>query len=309
MGPTIQFRGLAYNGNLYYYCFSPTGNKFIGFSEAGLLELFDFDRCNGDITLNQRLCLESGAAPYPYWVGAAFSPDEHYLYMSQLGFQHPTYLIQYDLTAPVIAASADTIWTYDSTAEAGGKLKLALDGKIYMACAYYDGANFNYPYPDSTFNIINNNLSVINYPDSAGVACGFASFSFNLGQGRCYWGLPNNPDYELGAVVNSMCDTVTGIQNIKHELPGEDLHVFYHSGWQVAFINAEGLKGKNYSLNVYDLTGREVFKEGGNLSSSFFTKDLSCNAFADGMYIVTLQIEDPSGQSVQKKLVQRFIKD
>ena len=307
-GPFIIQSGSSIDGNIYSFSFSNSGTKLLGFNEVGVIDLFDFDRCTGNIILNQTISQAATMAPYPYYFGGEFSSDEHYLYVSQLGVagQHPTYLKQYDLTAPVISATADTIWSYDSTEQAGGQLRLAPDGKVYLACAYHDGVHFNYPYPDSVFNTVNNNLSVINYPDSPGVACGFVPFSFNLGAGRCYWGLPNNPDYELGAVVNSMCDTVMQVGSMQLAVGNNSrLHVFYHAGWQVAFINAEGLKGMRFYLQVYDLFGRIIFSDEGSLNSEYYTKDLNCDGFAEGMYIVTLQTgPDGSGE----KLVKRFIK-
>ena len=68
--------------------------------------------------------------------------------------------------------------------------------------------------------------------------------------------------------------------------------MFYYPGWQIAFINAEGLKGKKLNLQVYDLFGRIIFTEEGSLNSAYFTKDLSCVGFAKGMYVVTLRTEN-----------------
>lgn len=46
----------------------------------------------------------------------------------------------------------------------------------------------------------NTNLGVINYPDSSAQACAFIPFSFSLGNSaRTRWGLPNMPNYNLGA--------------------------------------------------------------------------------------------------------------
>lgn len=63
----------------------------------------------------------------------------------------------------------------------------------------------------------NENLGVINLPDSPGLACNFQPWSFYLGGKRTYWGLPNNPDYELGPVTGSICDTLTGINYIEQK--------------------------------------------------------------------------------------------
>lgn len=68
--------------------------------------------------------------------------------------------------------------------------------------------------------------------------------------------------------------------------------MFYYPGWQIALINAEGLKGKKLNLQVYDLFGRIIFTEEGSLNSAYFTKDLNCVGFAKGMYVVTLRTEN-----------------
>ena len=78
--------------------------------------------------------------------------------------------------------------------------------------------------------------------------------------------------------------------------------MFYHPGWQIAFINAEGLKGKKYKLQVYDLFGRVIYHEEGSLNSAYFTKDLICDGFAKGMYIVTVSTE-------KENLNKKFIKE
>jgi hypothetical protein len=66
------------------------------------------------------------------------------------------------------------------------------------------------------------NLGVINQPDSPAVSCDFQPFSFYLGGKRTYWGLPNNPDYDLGPLIGSGCDTlhlnIDHLSNDKNEL-------------------------------------------------------------------------------------------
>ncbi|MBL0052930.1 MAG: hypothetical protein IPP29_16155 [Bacteroidetes bacterium] len=94
--------------------------------------------------------------------------------------------------------TVDTIDTWDKPIGTGALL-LAPDDKIYFARAYESQSAFFYiPYADSMRNYINENLSVINEPDSLGVKCDYQPFSFYLGGKRTYYGLPNNPNYELG---------------------------------------------------------------------------------------------------------------
>ena len=288
-GPLIQHSGTATDNGFYRMLFNSTGNKLICVDYRSLVEEFSFDRCTGIITLDRTIHPET-IAPFPAYVGCALSSNDRYLYISSN--EDTSYLLQLDLQDPLTWDNQDTLWSFDTFASAGGLLKLAPDKKIYFSCAWYDGVNFNYPYPDSVFNMYNNNLSVINYPDSPGVACGFAPFSFNLGAGRTYWGLPNNPDYELGPDTNSMCDTVLSVDSRPLTVDrNSQLHVFYHPGWQIAFINAEGLRGKTYTLCVMDLSGRIVYREEGKLSPPYFTKDLSFGEYSGGIYIVRLQTE------------------
>ncbi|MBK8414856.1 MAG: hypothetical protein IPL22_10415 [Bacteroidetes bacterium] len=111
--------------------------------------------------------------------------------------------------------------------------------------------------PDSVYNVVNMNLSVINFPDSLGLACDFQPFSFYMGGKRAYKGLPNNPDYDLPALAGSPCDTLVGLVEAPENLQAA-LNVFYHKAWEKAFINASNLKGKAGKLLVYDMQGKVV---------------------------------------------------
>jgi hypothetical protein len=291
----IIHSGTATSNNNYRFTFSSSGNKMVSIDAPGLIELFNFDRCAGTISYEQTISNEV-TINLPDYFGVAISPNERYLYITSFpNPDYPNYLFQFDLLAADIFASADTLWYFTMPVNAIGHLRLAPDDKIYLACTWTDGT---YPYADNAFYPINNNLSVINRPDSAGDSCLFAPLSFNLGSGRCYWGLPNNPDYEMGSIAP--CDSLTAVEQITLTNNSE-LFVYYHSGWQIAFINAKDLKGKNYSLSVFDLTGREVYWEDGK-ANRYFTKDLNCAEFANGMYIVTLQTD-------KEKLVKRFVKE
>jgi hypothetical protein len=146
------------------------------------------------------------------------------------------------------------------------------------------------------------NLSVINSPDSLGAACDLQPYSFYLGGKRTYFGLPNNPDYDLGPKMGSICDTLgVGIEEISIN-NNASIYVYYAPQWQTAFINAQKLKGKKYLLEVYDATGKLVFKETEKLNDAYFTKNLNCTSYAKGMYVVSLRTE-------KETLHKKFIKE
>jgi len=143
-------------------------------------------------------------------------------------------------------------------------------------------------------------MSVINNPDSAGLACNFSPFSFYLGGNETYWGLPNNPEYELGTLVGSPCDTLVSINEPANTNTNGSLHVYYAPNWQTAFINADKLKGTNCKLQVFDAMGKLVFEEQRKISPPYFTKNLNCTGWAKGMYVVSLETEI-------ERLAKRFV--
>ena len=110
-----------------------------------------------------------------------------------------------------------------------------------------------------------------------------------------------NPDYDLPALGGSICDTLATSISEDYSIKGKsDLNVFYHLDWQTAFINASGLQGKNYSLHLVKIEGKELAFETGVLSSEYFTKNLRCNNLSAGVYFVLFETE-------KERLVKKFI--
>jgi hypothetical protein len=180
-----------------------------------------------------------------------------------------------------------------------GDLKLAPDNKIYLSMCYVDTFGTYFPYLPTMYNSYNMNLSVINSPDSAGLACDFQPWSFYLGGKRTYWGLPNNPDYDLPALAGSPCDTLVGVTEAP-EISQTVLNVFYHRAWEKAFINASNLKGKTGKLLVYDMQRKVVHSEPLRIQNGYYTRDLSMAGYAKGMYLVTIETGE---ERLTKKLI------
>lgn len=281
-----QSLGTSFVSGFHRLKFNKTGSKLIAVDAGGMIELYDFDRCTGFFS-NAVNISPISAAPFPYYWDAEFSSSGKYLYVS--ANPDTSYIFQYDLLATNIASSKDTIWSTILPEYCGGHLKIAPDSNIYYGTTYYNGFQFPYPYADSVYNIYNMNLGVIHEPDSAGLACNFQPWSFYLNGYRTYGGLPNNPDYEMGALTGSSCDSLTGIAENTTQLA--TLNVFYHSEWQIAFVNLSNLKGKQFCVQVYDLTGKIIYSESGRLNSTFFTRDISINGKSKGIYVVRLETE------------------
>jgi hypothetical protein len=198
--------------------------------------------------------------------------------------------MQIDLDATNPWLTCDSIWTESNFLVAAGALKIAPDSNIYFSSAWYDGINFNYPYPDTAFYPINSNLSVIEEPDSAGAACSFQPYSFSLGGQRTYWGLPNLPNYNLGPLPGSTCDSLTvGVQEPVYAAPDIQLNAWWHSDWQRLIINASGLKKNKATIITYDMQGRLLLQQEVSTMPPYLYYELNAATLSDGVYIVELR--------------------
>ena len=169
--------------------FSPDGSRFAYYTgDTTGLDLFLVNRCDGLFTLTGHVDVPD----VQYGVGVSFSQSGRFVYLSAV-----TELYQADAWAPDPQASLLHIATWDSTyspsppfATLFGASKLAPDGKIYI----------------STLNGTDK-LHVINEPDSLGLACDLVQHGITL---PTYWknSLPNHPNYHLGPLVGSPCDTL-----------------------------------------------------------------------------------------------------
>lgn len=187
-GPMAQDIGEVWEPQGGQACFSPDGGRFANYWPATDLELFDFDRCTGEFTNPTHIPISDGEG----LGGVAFSPSGQLVYVS-------SYLdaYQFDVTATDIAASMVHIAEWDTFyspfppfATVFDMALLAPDGKIYISTS------------NGTLH-----LHVINDPDVPGLGCNVVQHQLEL---PTYFSnsLPNHPNYHLGALVGSPCDTL-----------------------------------------------------------------------------------------------------
>ena len=178
--------------------FTPDGSKYIhscGWAREKVF-IFDFDRCTGELSYKEYLKTQGLKGQYDL-ACAMFSPNSRLMYLST-GMD----LYQYDLYDISITSSKQHIAEYDSFYSPTPICKTtffmgvtAPNGKIYL----------------STTNSANK-LHVINFPDSAGIACDFQQHAIQLPKIMAF-GLPNFPNYHLGVLSGSACDTITNEQS------------------------------------------------------------------------------------------------
>jgi hypothetical protein len=175
--------------------FISDGSKYLRFSDEVGLQIFDFDRCSGIFSNPELVNFDFDGG---YFGGLSASRDCRFVYVSDR-----LNLYQYDLQNADIESTKTFIATYDGFMNPGRCLfsnpQLAPDGKIYLNNNFFQGG-------------VCKNLHVINHPERQGHSCDFVQHGIDLNTVTLS-GLPNNPNYRLGPIDGSPCDTL-GIDNI-----------------------------------------------------------------------------------------------
>jgi len=220
-------------------CFSPDGSKFAYYWGETDLEIFQFDRCTGLFFDPVFIVIDGDVADG----GLAFSPDSRHLYVATV-----LDLFQYDTDATDIAASVVHVGIWDGfyspqppAATYFVITQLAPDGKIYISTG------------NGTFH-----LHVINEPDEAGFGCDLVQHGVEL---PAYYsnGLPNHPNYHLGPVLGSVCDSLgMGVQERQAPLLPVQASPNPSTGRVALAYGAQRMPGE---LQVLDAQGRMVLRE------------------------------------------------
>lgn len=225
-------------------CFSPDGSKFayfgVVYQVSKILEVFDFDRCTG--LFSDPIATEIN--DYAYLGGVAFSPSGQFLYVSSLADVY-----QYDIAAPDLSTSMVHIAHWDSTyspfppyATVFDIAQLAPNGKIYIGTG------------NTTLR-----MHVINNPDEPGLACNLVQHGITT---PTYYSnsLPNHPNYFLGALAGSPCDTLSvGISPLSlGEGPGVRAYPNPTTGTFNLSYAAQPTVGE---LELRDVSGRVVLRD------------------------------------------------
>ncbi|MCO6490120.1 MAG: T9SS type A sorting domain-containing protein [Phaeodactylibacter sp.] len=158
--------------------FSPDGTKYIRYTPADGLFIFDFNRNTGQLSNFRFIAIDDGA----FTGGVAVSPNSRYLYVCSEDFVY-----QFDLQAEDIEASRVTVAEYDGYQSPFPtkffNAQLAPDCKIYI----------------NSFATVDV-LHVIHNPDEPGLACNFEQHAVQLPFNHAR-SLPHFPNYRLGPLV------------------------------------------------------------------------------------------------------------
>ncbi len=258
-------------------CFSKDGTKFGSYDATTDIEIFDFDRCSGTLSNPVFVPVNDGQDGF----GCSFSPDAGKFYASS----NKT-LYQIDLTSTNIPSTLDTVAQWDSTFCSNGlptgflMQELGSDDKIYVVTDWFT-----------------DKLSVIQSPDNLGISCNAVQHAITL-PGLNDATIPNHPNYFLGPVTGSVCDSLsTGIKE-QEKTPMQiklspnpangEVYVLYDFGYQ-----------HNGTVELLDLQGRVLYRQ--NLYWSGKQLQLHTANYTNGLYEVV--VKDDIGRKTSAKLV------
>jgi hypothetical protein len=252
-GPFTQKFGVSQRDTAFgSVAISPDGRKYARPNVYRNILVMDFDRCSGLFTKE----LVIPVTIEPYWVNRSlcFSPNSRFLY--SISFFK---IYQYDLEADDVTASKVLVATYDgfkapqSTAFLSSQL--APDGRIYINC------------PGGSLA-----MHTINKPNEKGLACDVQQHSIILDVYN-QRSLPYFPNYNLGALKGSPCDTIHDVANKENILEKENIQIFPNPATENISIHFD--EEKSYDLIIKDIVGRIIHKAKiGNGRANFETSNL-----------------------------------
>lgn len=245
-------------------CFSPDGSKYVYLSVFGGASVFDFDRCSGMLSNPVYIPIpvlgDSGWITY----GVAISPNNRFLYVGAR-----KYVFQYDLLSTNVIASVDTVAVYDGYGAPFASLfhtmQMGPDGKIYESC---DNGEKVY--------------HVIERPDEKGDSCMFIQHGVQLPTFSL--GVPNFPNYRLGALPGSPCDTLTGLGETERAEKERLLKVFPNPATDFVTIDygfTDWSKG-GVVLEIVNELGQVIHSQNLPMYSGFQKIDVS--QYSAGIY-------------------------
>ncbi len=237
--------------------FSRSGNKLVSVGTHGTIDLMDFDRCTGTLSNFQRIG-ENVFSNENSYLGCEFSPNESILYVANSYPGPGKHVYQFDLTAPDIKASKQTINMYPDTGLLQyvqySHLLLGPDNKIYISKGNGSGLNSN--------TVHTQNIDVILNPDVVGTGCNYRSNYFYLNGGRTTYGLPNMVNYNLGPVVGSICDSLsTGISEYKEKSNPYIISPNPVKQWINIYQREDFTNVKPIHATLFNMQGKIVFEK------------------------------------------------
>ncbi|MEI6311759.1 MAG: T9SS type A sorting domain-containing protein [Bacteroidota bacterium] len=265
--------------DLNFNTFTSDGSKYIVSSYPyGGIAIYDFDRCSGLLS-NERHIVIPFLRDSLWYLSTAVSANSKYLYVISTGV-----IYQYDLeasniaTSQIIIAQKDTITDtfFTNNYLSFGACFLGPDGKIYIGAG---GIGWNV------------HLHVIENPDQGGLACNFRQLAYLLPAMQSgATAFSNNPNYRLGRLLGSPCDTLTGIESQRGNTLLKSIQIYPNPSIEyirVDYGNIEWNSSTEPILSIYNMLGNEVYSS--SLPAFSGIQDIDIKALSSGMYLIQIR--------------------
>ncbi len=269
---------LDYTENVKSY-FSLDGSCFVKTGSAHGTDIFRFNRCEGELIFFTHLSpifeVDSASGGIvDVVIGSEVSSMNKFLYVNTAKF-----VFQYDLDTIDIEASLDTVGVVDNFIDTLGTpgpyyfnlTQFGPDGKIYIA------ARINCRW-----------MSTIERPDSSGQQCNVIVRSTLLPRLNG-WSIPYFPNYRLGRMLGSACDTIyNDIHPIYTQTPW--LKVYPNPATDIVRFDYNWLEWEKITdakLQIIDLQGIVAYQQA--LPKYSTRQDVTIKQLATGVYTVSIQ--------------------
>lgn len=248
-----------------------TGDKIVVADYSGILEKYDFNRCTGQL-MN---FIDMSDIPIPgfdRYYGTSIS-ELNVLYYSTVDS-----IWQMDLNVINPILTKQLVYANQNNNSCMGQHQLGPYGKIYIANILFCGG------PTNINDSLNTHLTVIDQPDISGVGCNVLPYFQLIGGGRTYLGLPNMPNYNLGPLVGSPCDTLTSLHSLSETKVGFEI---IPNPVTVEFkVSISGIADseKYFDLRIFNSKGQSVYEN----SKFKISEKINCTEYSPGLYAITL---------------------
>ncbi|MFN8323225.1 MAG: T9SS type A sorting domain-containing protein [Chitinophagales bacterium] len=251
--------------------FSPNGERLVMISETGTVNFFSFDRCTGLVNAVDQFIIPEIRDSVQWFPTVEFSPDGRFAYVFCV-----YRIFQYDIQATSIQSSRQTVGIFDPNHQVPFyqtfyNAQLAPDGKIYVS-----SGNSNY------------SLGIINNPNGQGASCNFNDTALNLPTFGS--GVPYYPNYRLGALAGSPCDTISSLNETERAAKEKQVKVFPNPASDFVTVDygfTDWSKQGEVSMEIVNELGQVVYAQPLPQYSGF--QKMNIADFVGGFYTVYIR--------------------
>ena len=247
--------GAKLASSTYGDIYGTSSNPFYYYNRV---ELYDFDRCSGEITYKQHYIVPYDTSTYvnrDYKQGICFSPDGKLLYMST---NYSVFQIDLEDTSTNNALFIHGPDTSDlAHFPLYGLMDIAPNGKIYVGNS----------------NGIRKYMSYIDSPNVKGLGCHFVP----QGVWQPYTNLmspPNMPNYGLGVDNSNLGCWTLDVRNLSGEKNNEWM-VYPNPASNKLIIASGHLNDQENSIELFDIPGRSIFQRKIKTSTGLIELDIT----------------------------------